>query len=197
MPYKQITNSDKTARNTFIDPATGLLFNHDYEVRDTTPELRDHDHILSSPGFYASKPVVLDRKASASSTSSSLVNLDLDLDLSFIQRQEERSERYHRLGVVPNADWKSNQEKIIQSIELTVAKMTRNYHSSSEEFTSCTATDTFNEPDITVGDTPVGCALRFCENDKEVWDTVRIGNRLLTHVITPSCDSYSRVYITY
>ncbi|KAL5319659.1 hypothetical protein ACEPPN_012715 [Leptodophora sp. 'Broadleaf-Isolate-01'] len=164
------------ARCGSAKPSSGLtslqsgLRNYQYQVRDTTPDPYV-DKELAWQTVHDRRPSVTFREISRSSTL-------IDLDPEFCQRQEERSERYEGLGLTATSHWKSSQEQIAQSIASTVARMTRNYHFSSDETIACSpATETDQYED------EAGFNLRCCGgfevDENETWDSVIVGQRLL------------------
>jgi hypothetical protein len=54
-----------------------------------------------------------------------------DLDPEFHQRLGEADNRYERLRLDSDASWRSHDDKISESIKLTVQSMTKNFHSDS------------------------------------------------------------------
>ncbi|KAH7321666.1 hypothetical protein BKA65DRAFT_540842 [Rhexocercosporidium sp. MPI-PUGE-AT-0058] len=158
------------------NPPSGLnslqscLRNHEYYVRETTPDPY-MDKELARRQVHDSRPAVTFREISRSSTL-------IDLDPDFCQRQEQRSKRYADLRLTTNLEWKSNQEQIAQSIVSTVARMTRNYHSSLDE----TATyNSVNETDQHGNELSVNlrCCGGFEVDENETWDSVIVGSHLL------------------
>ncbi|KAH7393312.1 hypothetical protein BKA64DRAFT_746390 [Cadophora sp. MPI-SDFR-AT-0126] len=138
-----------------------------YQLRETTPDDYFEGELMRQQARHQG-PVVTVREVSCSSTL-------LDLDPEFRQRQEGRHEKYASLGLTTNSDWRCNQEEIAQSIASTVARMTRNYHSSSEDQIP-SYQDTGASRQADESDSNQRCYDGSFEADlNETWDSVVVG----------------------
>jgi hypothetical protein len=54
-----------------------------------------------------------------------------DIDPYFYERSKDRNERYKELGLQSEEIWKVDNANVKESIRMTVARMTRNYHQST------------------------------------------------------------------
>ncbi|PVH85622.1 hypothetical protein DL98DRAFT_651018 [Cadophora sp. DSE1049] len=175
-------NEDLKANQLFVDGeeieissirATPASFvrSCQYQLREKTPDYHNERELVRQPA-HDQRTMVKVREVSCSSTL-------LDLDPEFRQRQEERSEKYASLGLTGKSDWRCNQEEIAQSIASTVARMTRNYHSSSEDhiprYQGTEANQRADESEFNQR-----CYGGCFEADlSETWDSVIVGRHLM------------------
>ena len=174
---EQFVDDDKIETSSIQATPTSLVRPRQYQMREAI-QSSDPERLLATQHAHDESPVVEMREVSRSSTL-------LDLDPEFRQRQEERSEKYGLLGLTEDSDWRNNQTKIAQSIASTVARMTRNYHSSSDDHISYyQGTDANRHLDVNILE-------RRCYGDSfeydlnEAWDSVTVGRHLLREVFHP------------
>ncbi|KAL2068273.1 hypothetical protein VTL71DRAFT_16371 [Oculimacula yallundae] len=156
------------------------LHAHQYEVRKVTPNPQI-DKELSRQNLLDSRPILTVREVSGTSTL-------LDIDPDFSQRQAERSARYTSLGLVDRPGWKHDLAEIDRSIALTVAKMTRNYHGTTDE----PSVDIREKETVRLDDEKAFnircCGSRFEFDLDEAWDSVTTGKGLMLLLQDESCE---------
>ena len=175
---EQPVDYDKVEPSSIQATPTSLVRPCRCQIREAIPDCNPEREFATQ---YAHKqsPVVKLRKVSRSSTL-------LDLDPKFRQRQEERSEKYAALGLTEKSDWRYNQNKIAQSIASTVARMTRNYYSSSDDHIFYyQGTDASQHLDV--NNMERRCYGDSFESDlNEAWDSVTVGRHLMREVFHPT-----------
>jgi hypothetical protein len=95
-----------------------------------------------------------------------------NVDPGFHLRGGERSRRYQELMTRPGPSQRSTNERIEESIKLTVTKMTKNFHMA-------TSSEEYSEGAFTMMD---DYEYSFETDQMEVWDSIILGNRTLQQV---------------
>ncbi|KAK0099993.1 hypothetical protein ONS95_013189 [Cadophora gregata] len=171
LAFLPVIDSDEVEPSSIQVTPASFIRSCQYHLRETTPDCL-HEKELVRLQALDQRPIVNVREVNCSLPL-------LDLDPEFRRRQEKRSEKYESLGLDGDSGWRHNQENIAQSIASTVARMTRNYHSSSEDHV-LRYQDSETNQQADESDSDQKKYIGSFETDlNETWDSVIVGRHLM------------------
>ncbi|XMA12337.1 hypothetical protein WAI453_005128 [Rhynchosporium graminicola] len=168
---QQLLDAEEADASSEQRSASPELCDHQPEMRNTTPDSQS-DEEGTRQDLLDSRPIITVREVSSASTL-------IDLDPEFNQRQVERAIRYADLELPNKPDWKCIQAEIDRNIALTVAKMTRNYHSACKKTMALSPAEETTQAQAEMDFNIRCCGSRFGFDQEEAWDSVMTGKRLL------------------